>query len=373
VTGTRTRLTRLAVVVLFGVPCLLAVSPTSSLAVTKTTADQVRQAKAKVDALNHELELVGEEYNAARLRLAIAEQKLEAARVAMQTAQSQADAALSSLASRAVDAFTNPGSQLNVLLGAQSLADFSDRLEYMGTIAQSDADLATAAQAAAARAKWAAQQYTAAVGERQTELVQVTLKQTEIRRLVSQQIAEYRRTTTNRTKYLAYLKAQRVALQQLRAQRQAAQQLGNGDGNPPGDGGNPPGGGGNYVPPPNATAVEIAIGAAKSVLGAPYVFAAADPSVGFDCSGLTMWSWAQAGVSLPHSAAMQYDMLPHVPLTGIQPGDLLFFFSPISHVALYLGDGLMIHTTNPGPGGGVRIEALGSIWTPLLVGAARPG
>jgi cell wall-associated NlpC family hydrolase len=365
-TGTRTRLTRLAVLVLFVVPCLLAVSPTSSLAVTKTTADQVRQAKAKVDALNHELEVVGEEYNAARLRLATAEQKLQAARVAMHTAQSQADAARSALASRAVDAFTNPGSQLNVLLGAQSFADFTDQLEFMGTIAQSDADLATAAQAASARAKSAAKQYTSAVGERQTELVQVTLKQAEIRRLVSQQTAEYRRTTSNRTKYLAYLKAQRIAMQQLRAQRLAAQQSDNGEGNPPG-------GGGNYVPPPNATAAEIAIGAAKSVLGTPYVFAAADPSVGFDCSGLTMWSWAQAGVYLPHSAAMQYDVLPHVPLTGIQPGDLLFFFSPISHVALYLGGGMMIHTTNPGPGGGVRIEALGSIWTPLLVGAARPG
>jgi peptidoglycan DL-endopeptidase CwlO len=70
---------------------------------------------------------------------------------------------------------------------------------------------------------------------------------------------------------------------------------------------------------------------------------------------------------------MQYDALPHVPLNAIQPGDLLFFFSPISHVALYIGGGMMIHTTHPGPGGEARIEALGSIWTPLLVGAARPG
>src|SRR5437879_1157976 len=138
-TGTRTGLTRFAVLVFFVVPCLLAGPPTPSLAVTKTTADQVRQAKAKVDALNHELEVVGEEYNAARLRLATAEQKLQAARIAMHTAQSQADAARSALASRAVDAFTNPGSQLNVLLGAQSFADFTDRLEFMGTIAQSDA------------------------------------------------------------------------------------------------------------------------------------------------------------------------------------------------------------------------------------------
>ena len=351
--GGRTRLIRLAAAVFFVVPLVVLASPGSSVAVTKTSQAQVEQAKQKLDVLNHQLEVVSEDYNTAQVRLGIAQQKLRTARTAMLTAKAQAEDARSALAQRAVDAYTNAGSQLNVLLGAQSLADFSDQLEFMGTIAQNDADLATKAQAAGQQAKWAAQQFTAAVVERQSEADQVAAKKSEIQKLVSKQSAEYRKTTANRADYVAFLKAQRQAFRTSQS-----------------SGGTAPD---NYVPPPNASAVQIAIGAEKSVLGVRYVYSSADPRVGFDCSGLQMWAWAQAGVSLPHSAAMQYDALPHVPLDQIQPGDLLFFYSPITHVAMYLGDGLIIHATHPGPGGQVHIEPLGDIWTPLLVGAARPG
>ena len=313
----------------------------------------MQAARAKMDAINHQLEVATEDYNAALVRLAQAELKLKAARLAMQTAQAQADAARSALNQRAVDAFTSAGSQLNFLLGAQSFTDFSDQLEFMGTIAQGDADLATRAQAAGDQAKYAAQQYSAAVIERQTQKDTAASKKAQIQQLANQALVEYRKTTNNRAKYLAYLKAQRQALQNLQS-----------------SGGTLPD---TYVPPPNATAVETAIGAEKAVLGVRYVYSGSSPSVGFDCSGLQMWAWSKAGISLPHSAAMQYDALPHVPLDQIQPGDLLFFYSPITHVAMYLGGGMIIHATHPGPGGQVHIEPLGSIWTPLLVGAARPG
>jgi cell wall-associated NlpC family hydrolase len=74
----------------------------------------------------------------------------------------------------------------------------------------------------------------------------------------------------------------------------------------------------------------------------------ATPGVGFDCSGLTSWAWGQAGRGLPHSAAAQAAMLPSVPLADIQPGDLVFFYSPISHVGMYVGNGMMIHAPNTG-------------------------
>ena len=79
--------------------------------------------------------------------------------------------------------------------------------------------------------------------------------------------------------------------------------------------------------------------------GTQYVWGSADPSVGFDCSGLTSWAWAQAGVYIPHSSAAQYSSLPHVPLGSVQPGDLIFYYSPISHVALYIGGGQIVHAT----------------------------
>ena len=106
------------------------------------------------------------------------------------------------------------------------------------------------------------------------------------------------------------------------------------------------------------------------MLGTQYVWGSADPNVGFDCSGLTSWAWAQAGVYLPHSSAMQYSVLPHVPQDQVAPGDLLFFYTPISHVSLYVGNGMHIDASHPGPGGEVNLEP---VYWQYFVGAARPG
>jgi cell wall-associated NlpC family hydrolase len=80
-----------------------------------------------------------------------------------------------------------------------------------------------------------------------------------------------------------------------------------------------------------------------------------------------MWSWAQAGVALPHSAAMQYAMLPHVPTSDLEPGDLVFFYQPISHVGIYIGGGQMIDA--PYTGTFVRIDPI--YWS-VYSGAGRP-
>jgi cell wall-associated NlpC family hydrolase len=112
---------------------------------------------------------------------------------------------------------------------------------------------------------------------------------------------------------------------------------------------------------------QAVITAARSQLGVPYRYTHAEPGVGFDCSGLAMWAWGRAGVSLPHSSAEQYAVLPHVARKDLRPGDLLFFYSPIHHVAIYLGHGRMIHA--PHTGEHVRIQA---VYWRYFVGAARP-
>ncbi|HZU79088.1 MAG TPA: C40 family peptidase, partial [Acidimicrobiales bacterium] len=94
------------------------------------------------------------------------------------------------------------------------------------------------------------------------------------------------------------------------------------------------------------------------------------PGVGFDCSGLTQWAWRQAGVSIPRTAAAQYDALPHVSLSSLQPGDLVFWndgTSSVQHVGMYVGNGDVIHA--PQTGQDVQITP---IWTNGLVGAGRP-
>ncbi|CAN5767986.1 hypothetical protein BH20ACT6_BH20ACT6_21010 [soil metagenome] len=89
-----------------------------------------------------------------------------------------------------------------------------------------------------------------------------------------------------------------------------------------------------------------AVGTALAQVGDAYVWGAQGPDA-FDCSGLTMYAWAAAGVSLPHSAAMQSTMGVPVTRDSLQPGDLVFYYSPISHVGIYIGNGQLVHAANP--------------------------
>jgi cell wall-associated NlpC family hydrolase len=112
-----------------------------------------------------------------------------------------------------------------------------------------------------------------------------------------------------------------------------------------------------------AAAVHFAL----SQVGKAYVYGAAGPNA-YDCSGLTMVAWAHAGVGLPHSSSAQFGSGPHVPASQLRPGDLVFYYSPISHVAMYIGNGLIVHAAHPGAG--VRVAGLYSM---PYVGAVRPG
>jgi len=110
-----------------------------------------------------------------------------------------------------------------------------------------------------------------------------------------------------------------------------------------------------------------AISYAMAQVGDAYVYGAAGPNA-FDCSGLTMMAWAQAGVALPHSSSAQYSSGPRIAQGDLQPGDLVFYYSPISHVGMYIGNGMIVHAANPGTG--VVVSDLHSM---PYVGAVRPG
>lgn len=135
-------------------------------------------------------------------------------------------------------------------------------------------------------------------------------------------------------------------------------------------GGDPGGGdqGGGSAAPPVSSRAGIAVNAAMSQIGVPYQFAAESPGVAFDCSGLTKWAWGQAGVYLPHQSSAQYASIPHVSQAEIQPGDLLFYKTPIGHVGLYVGGGSMVHATSPGDV--VKVAVVN--WA-KVVGIGRPG
>ena len=119
--------------------------------------------------------------------------------------------------------------------------------------------------------------------------------------------------------------------------------------------------------PPTSPAAAVAVGAALAELGKPYVFGAAGPDT-FDCSGLMMWAWAKAGVSMPHYTVSQFRAFPQVPLDQLQPGDLIFFNISLGHVGMYIGNGSYVQA--PHTGDVVKISALAGR---PLVGAVRPG
>jgi cell wall-associated NlpC family hydrolase len=95
------------------------------------------------------------------------------------------------------------------------------------------------------------------------------------------------------------------------------------------------------APKVTTTAAQRAVDYAIKQVGKAYVFAGTGPD-SFDCSGLTMMAWQQAGVSLPHLASAQFNMGTHVSASELQPGDLVFLYSPISHVEIMVGPDLAV-------------------------------
>ena len=241
---------------------------------------QVEAAKAKLDSLNQQLSLLVEQYDQAQIRLQEVEGRLAEAKAAADRAQATADRAVADLNANAARAYQGFGSQISVLFDATSLADFSDRLEFLGNMAQADTDLANTAERAQQEAKWLADQLRQTLADRQAILDDLAAQRSDIQAGIGQARSLYDELNK---KYLDAVAAAKAAAAAAAQQASIGAVVGNVPGPPP-------------TTNPNA---QTAIQAAYSVIGTPYVFASADPSVGFDCSGLTMWSWAQAGVSLP--------------------------------------------------------------------------
>ncbi len=129
----------------------------------------------------------------------------------------------------------------------------------------------------------------------------------------------------------------------------------------------------NAAPPPTAAGGEGAVQAAESQIGVPYVWGAESPKgsadPGFDCSGLTAWSWGRVGVDLPHYSGAQMSDSTPVPLSDLQPGDLLFYGPGGSdHVAMYVSPGTMIEAPESGESVHLTALRLGGDF----VGAGRP-
>jgi len=111
----------------------------------------------------------------------------------------------------------------------------------------------------------------------------------------------------------------------------------------------------SYTLPTVSNVETIALRYALEKVGDPYVWAAAGPNA-FDCSGLVVWAYAQEGISLPHYTGDLWNIGEHVSENDLQPGDLVFFYADISHVGIYIGNGLMVDA--PQTGEDVKIQPI---------------
>ena len=354
-TGTRRRIVRLVVAVVFTLRVVLSFGLASLAA---PSAEEVRVAKERASALGHEFERLAEQYNDAKYRLSLTEANLAEANEQRREAESEAEEAEAQLAERAVQAYVGTGSELDGLLGASSIGEFSDKLEFMGALAENDATLALAAKNARQEAQWAAGRYRALLAERRAQVERMQDQLDRLDRMIDAQQALAEKLDSQRTAYLESLAAQRAALQLAQQETTTSVPAPTGDG-------------GGFVPPVNASGAQIAVQAAYSVVGTPYVWGSSDPSVGLDCSGVTVYAWGQAGVSLPHSAAAQYSSFPKVPLSAVQPGDLIYYGNFGPHIAIYVGGGSIIHASSPAPGGQTRVDSMYGYDEPW--GAVRVG
>ena len=139
-------------------------------------------------------------------------------------------------------------------------------------------------------------------------------------------------------------------------------------------GGTSSGGGSTPAPAPvvNIPSVSgragIAVQSAMNQQGVTYRYATSLPGVSFDCSGLTHYAWGQAGVYLPRNSRAQAAATPRVPAAAAQPGDLIFYYSPISHVGIYLGGGQLVHAPNSG-----SVVKVGNVSWGKVTAVGRPG
>ncbi len=203
-----------------------------------------------------------------------------------------------------------------------------------------------------------AETLTSYIAEKQRQTDQATALYVEREAEARQQLGQLIEEEEQRRAEAAFAQLQAdFAAQQ--AQAAAANGDGGGGGgqtNTGGDSGGGNTGGGDSVtsasPPSNTPAVSglagVAIEAAYGQLGVAYRYATSNPGESFDCSGLTHYAWGQAGVYLPRNSRAQAAVLPQVPAASAQPGDLLFYYSPISHVGIYLGGGQILHAPNSG-------------------------
>jgi cell wall-associated NlpC family hydrolase len=296
--------------------------PASAAPVPATSHD----AAALMAARAHDLEKVTEQFDVARDQLAAQQAKAKSAQARFRTAQAALAVARRQVRGIARTAYTDNGGSFAALLTSTSASDFIDKVTTLETIAgRQNAVLGqvVAVSKAAASAEATAEQ---AVAQAKATFSAVAAQQAALQAQVTKYQADFARLSAQE-KQATLAVSEGYGRASRSEERQALAPVG------------------PVVAP--SQAAQVAVDTALAQRGKPYVWAANGPG-SFDCSGLMQYAYAAAGISLPHSSLMQSQMGVAVSSSQLQPGDLIFYYSPVSHVGMYIGNGLIVNAPTAG-------------------------
>lgn len=337
---------------------VVGITAMSSVLVGNVSADPADDALAKLSELSRQAEQTTEAMHTAQLNLdeKLAEQ--QAAENAHAADQATLDAARAQLSGyrTAVNRYaatTYMGGRvggMDAILTVESPQQLIDKLGVQRVVAGDLAVQMDRYRAATEQADRAEQDSARSAEEARTAAEQAAAVRAELQ---ARQSRLQLQISVVKSQYYSLTPEQRTALAGPGAAPEGVPGQPAPDGPPPAPGLPMPG---PDAPPPSidmamATpgggAAATAVQAALTQVGTPYVWGGAAPG-GFDCSGLVMWAFHQAGINLPHSSQAQANGGQPVALSDLQPGDVLTFYSDASHSGIYVGDGMMIHSSTYG-------------------------
>jgi len=314
------------------------------------------QAANLIAARARDLEVLTEQFDEAREKLKATQKAAVLAAKELASAETALAKARERVRVLARSAYTGDRlGPLQAMLTSGSADELLDRVGTLRAIADHNAGvLGNADQASqdAGRARTRAEHVAAAA---RTQVDRVAAQKTDLKAQIAIYQAEYDRLHAAEQR-ASRAAAERRAVARAATARRAAvapRATGHAGTNPaPAPAAPAPASAPAPVPPPapvsgGSAAAQIAVRTALAQVGDPYVWGAAGPNA-FDCSGLMQYAYAAAGISLPHSSAMQSTMGTPVSRSALQPGDLIFFYSPVSHVGMYIGNGQMVHAATSG-------------------------
>lgn len=334
-------LKRLVPLVLVGLLGLALVPGTAQGDTISDKQAEAARIQAEITANGRRADAISEQINGAQYRLDQAQAQISAAETRIQAAEAESNRLEDLLAKRAVQIYKGAGSSTPLdAVDVQDITELSARRKYASAASNKDNSLVSElTRAREELATQKAQQETVkeqARGERES----LAAAKQEIDAANAQQEQLLGSVKGELANLVAQKQAQESAAAAARA---AAAAPGRSGGGRSVDTGVSPG---NFPAPTGAAGA--AVSAAISKLGSPYVYAAAGPDT-FDCSGFTMWAYAQAGIRLPHYSGAQYAATVHITRDALQPGDLIFWGPGGSdHMGMYVGGGTMIHSPHTG-------------------------